>query len=269
MYGNPRYGYGVYKKNQVNIGNPFTVQPPADMAAPARSPSEREEGAADDGFVPIDVLEKARRDAALVLREAELEAERMLAAARDQIISEAEDAQRRAREAGYAEGERQAQQQYAAILKEAEDTLEAAQGEYRDTLAALEADMVGLVLDIARKAVGREIREQPEAILAVIRSTLADITPTERVTIRVGSDDYAHVLEGLDALKQSLPFLCDLDIRQDASLSRGACLIDTGRGTVDGSVDLRLRQMEDAIRALLGGLPETPVTGEAQTVGEE
>lgn len=269
MYGNPRYGYGVYKKNQVSIGNPFAVAPPADAAAPARTPAEQGEGTNDAGFVPVDVLEKARRDAALVLREAELEAERMMAAARDQIVTEAEDAQRRAREAGYADGERQAQQQYAALLQEAEETLETARGEYRDTLAALEADMVALVLDIARKAVGREIREQPEAILAVIRSTLADITPTERVTVRVCADDYARVMEGLDALKQSLPFLCDLDIRQDASLARGACLIDTGRGTVDGSVDLRLRQMEDAIRALLGGLPETPVTGDAQAVGEE
>ena len=269
MYGNPRYGYGVYKKNQVSIGNPFAVQPPADAAAPARAPGERTEYGGDAGFVPVDVLEKARREAALIVREAELEAQRMLAEARDQIVTEAEDAQRRAREAGYAEGERQAQQQYAALLQEAEDTLEAARGEYQETLEALESDMVGLVLDIARKAVGREIREQPEAILAVIRSTLADVTPADRVTVRVSAQDHPHVMAGLEQLRQSLPFLCELDIRQDASLAGGACLIDTGRGTVDGSVDGRLQQIEGAIRALLGGLPETPVTGEAQPVGEE
>ena len=95
------------------------------------------------------------------------------------------------------------------------------------------------------------------------------MTPTERVTVRTSVEDYPHVIENLDALKQSLPFLCELDIRQDASLARGACLIDTGRGTVDGCVDSRVQQMEGAIRALLGGLPEAPVTGEAQAVGEE
>lgn len=269
LYGNPRYGYGVYKKNQVSIGNPFAIQPPAEAATPARAPDGRAEGEGDDGFVPVDVLEKARREAALIVREAELETARMLAQARDQIVTEAEEAQRHAREAGYAEGERQAQQQYAALLQEAEDTLASARGEYRETFEALEADMVGLVLDIARKAIGRELRVQPDAIASVIRSTLSDVTPTERVTVRISAEDHPHVLDHLDALKQSLPFLCELDIRQDASLARGACLIDTGRGTVDGSVDARVQQMEGAIRALLGGLPETPVTGEAQAVGEE
>ena len=265
MYGNQRSGYGVYKKNQVNLGNPFAVQPSADK----RSPREFDTSAEDDSFVPVDTLEKARREAAMIVREAELESERMLREAREKIITEAEDAQRRAREAGYSEGELQAQRQYGALLSEAEQTLLVARAEYRETMAAMEADMVDLVLEIARKAVGERIETSPDTILSIIRSTLADVTPTEHAVIKVSVWDHAYVLEHMDKLVSSLPFLCDLDVRKDASLPKGGCIIDTGRGTVDGGAESRMRQIEDSMRALLIGRPETPVTDLPVMTGED
>lgn len=267
LYGNPRYGYGVYKKNQVNVGNPFAVLPPAEKSPPqgASSPEPAEEA---QTFIPIDLIEKARRDAAMIVREAELEAERMMVDARERILEEAEGIARQSRTEGYAEGERQARAQYEGIIAEAEDTLAAAHAEYSQTLSGLESDMVHLVLDIARKAIGTELSTQPDAILSVIRSTLADVTPTEHVIVKISPQDYDHVVENRDRLASTLGFLCELDIRRDASLSRGACVLDTGRGTVDGSVDSRFHQMEEAILALLGGMPETPVTGVDTEEGE-
>ncbi len=265
MYSNPRFGYGVYKKNQVNVGNPFAVTPPPD----AQKKPASQDASDEDSFVPVDTLEKARREAAMILLEAEMESERILAQARDKIVMEAEDAQRRAREQGYAEGEKQAQQQYQALIAESEETLEAARSEYRQSMAAMEADMVELVLDIARKAVGKQIDTQPDTILSVIRSALDDVTPTESVVVKVSSEDHEYVMAHLDRLIATLPFLCELDIRKDASLSRGGCVIDTGRGTVDGSVETRMRQIEDAMRALLIGRPEIPVTEVLAETGEE
>jgi flagellar assembly protein FliH len=264
LYGNSRFGYGVYKKNQVSVGNPFAVVPPAD-----KRPLEDLQADREDAFVPVDSLEKARREAVMIVREAELEADRLLERARDTIVIEAEDAQRRARESGYREGERQAQQQYQALMTEAEQTLEAARAEYRQSLSAMESDMVELVLEIARKAVGEQLTVKPDTILSIIRSTLADITPTDRAVVKVSSQDYDGVMAHLDRLTASLGFMCELDVRRDASLSQGACTIDTGRGTVDGSVDTRLRQIEDAVRALLIGRPEMPVAELPVETGEE
>ena len=265
MYGNQRSGYGVYKKSQVNLGNPFAVQPSVEK----RPHREFDASADDDSFVPVDALEKARREAAMIVREAELESDRMLAEARDKIVTEAEDAQRRARETGYAEGERQAQRQYQALIAEAEQTLHVARTEYRETMAAMEADMVDLVLDIAKKAVGERIETNPDTILSVIRTTLADITPAEHVIVKISTLDYPYAMEHMDKLIASLPFLCELDVRRDASLPKGGCIIDTGRGTVDGGVDSRMRQIEDSMRALLIGRPETPVTDLPVMTGED
>ena len=265
LYGNPRFGYGVYKKNQVNLGNPFAVTPPADKPVKPDRPEPPEEGA----FVPVDTLEQARREAALILREAEMESERMLEQARDKIVLEAEDAQRRAREDGYAQGEQQAQQQYRALVAEAEETLEAARSEYRQSMAAMEQDMVSLVIDIARKVIGGQVETRPDVILSLIRSTLEDITPTDHVMVKVSADDYEYVMAHLDRLTADLPFMCELDVRRDASLSKGGCIVDTGRGTVDGSLSSRMQQIEDAMRALLIGRPEIPVADILPDVGEE
>ena len=76
-------------------------------------------------------------------------------------------------------------------------------------------------------------------------------------------------MEHMDKLIASLPFLCELDVRRDASLPKGGCIIDTGRGTVDGGVDSRMRQIEDSMRALLIGRPETPVTDLPVMTGED
>jgi flagellar assembly protein FliH len=265
LYGNPRFGYGVYKKSQVNLGDPFAVTPPADK--PVKP--ERVGAPEEEAFVPVDTLEKARREAALILREAEMESGRMLEQARDKIVLEAEDAQRRAREEGYKQGEQQAQQQYQALIAEAEETLEAARAEYRQSMASMEQDMVTLVVDIARKVIGGELETRPEVILSLIRSTLEDITPTDQVTVKVSAEDHEYVMAHLDRLTAGLPFLCELDVRKDASLPKGGCIIDTGRGTVDGSLPSRMQQIEDAMRALLIGRPEIPVADMVADAGEE
>ncbi len=255
LYGNQRYGYGVYKKNQVNIGNPFAVKPPADKTPPI--PPEGEGEASE--FVPVDVLEAARKEALMLVREAEMEAERLMNAAKDAGESDALELARVARETGYAEGESQAQQQYAALLAEAEETLESARREAVRVLETLEAGVLQLVLEIARKVVGMELSANPDTILGIIRTTMADLTPLDQMLVKVSADDYPHVSANLERLHASLPFLCELDIRKDASLKKGACLVETGRGTADGSAEERLRQIEGACRALLNGLPETPV----------
>ncbi len=265
MYNNPGYGYGVYKKSQVNIGTPFAVQPPVETRTPP-APEEREGEASE--FVSVDQIEKARREAEMILREARFEAERLMEEARAGIAAEAEESGRLARENGYAEGERQAQRQYAALVREAEETLESARTSYQETLAGMESDMVSLILEIAKKVIGTEIATQPESILGIIRTTMADVTPAEKAVVKVSPEDYAYVCEHLERLTSSLGNLCELDIRRDGTLQKGACLVDTGYGTADGSAQTRTAQIVDALNALLGGRSETPFTASVETEPE-
>lgn len=259
MYGEQKHGYGVYKKHQVSIGNPFAVQPPTEKSTVSKPTANGLEE--DGGFVPVDVLEKARRDAMRIIKEAEKEASRLLEEARDTMLAEAGEIARKAREEGYKEGEHQAQKQYEYVIAEAENLQEMARTEYRNTMSRLEGDIIELVLDVARKAVGHAVLTDPDSILAIIRTTLDDVTPTGNVTIKVSAEDYEHVQINRERLAASLSFLCDLSIKRDSSLRRGSCIVETGRGTVDGSADTRLKQIEDAFHAMLLGRPNTPING--------
>jgi len=265
LYNNPGYGYGVYKKSRVNMGTPFAVQQSAETKAPP-APDEGDGEASD--FMPLDQVEKARREAAMIVREAQLEAERLLEAARTRAAAEAEETGRHARESGYSEGERQAQRQYAALIQEAEETLAFAKNSYQETLDGMEEDMVALVLDVARKVIGMEIAAQPESILGIIRSTLADVTPSDSAIVKVSAADYDYVCSNLERLSASLGNLCELDIRRDGTLSKGSCLVDTGYGTADGSAGTRMTQIEDALKALLGGRSEATALSAVETEPE-
>ncbi len=258
MY-NSKYGYGVYKKSQVNMGNPFTVQPPVPETPLTSLGKDRE---ASD-FVPMDTLERTRQEALLMLREAEMEAERLMSEAKEMARQDADSLRKKAREEGYLAGEKQAQEQYATLIAEAEETLTEANEAKQETISGLESQLVALVIDIAKKMVGKALKEQPETILSIIRSTLADVTPTDQAVVKISTADYDYVMSHMDDLTASLDFLCDLDIRKDNSLLQGACVVVTSYGTANGGVDVRLKQVEDAFAALLLGRPETPVSGSA------
>jgi len=255
---NSKYGYGIYKKNQVSLGNPFAIQLQMEKTPPASSKEDRE---ASD-FMPVDSLERARREAELIIKEAQMEAERLLIGAHEAAKQDSEELRRKAREAGYAEGEKRAQNQYAALIAEAKETLDEARTEKSETFSGLEAEIISLVLDIAQKVVATELVQNRDAILSIIRSTLYDVTPSSEAVVKISFDDYDYVIENKDRLSETLSFLCELDIRKDNSLKKGSCVVDTSYGTAIGNADSRFKQIEDAFYALLVGRPEIPISSE-------
>lgn len=251
------YGYGVYKKSQVNIGNPYKmkVQPQVSKAPVMtfEEVDEPEENNEDKEFaISQDIIFKAKEEAALMLREAELEAERLLNEAKAEIKRISEETYTQAKEEGYKEGEALAQEQYKGIIAEAEEYREKCKKLYEDTLSTLERDMIELVLDIAAKVVGEEIRNNQEAIIGVIKDTIKSCSNHEKVVLKVSCQDYDFVVENKDRILSLVPDIESLEIKKDSTLDKGACIVDTGFGLVDGSADTRFENIKQAFYDILG-----------------
>lgn len=253
---NNSYGYGVYKRNQVNIGNPYRMKRHDPEPSVVEDIFEEVAASKDDPEKELkisqDIIHKAKEDAALLKREAELEVERLYSEAMEKIKNQVSDIEQKAKEEGYRYGEELAQQHYSDLIAEAVEFKERSKQEYDETIAAVEHDILKLVISIAAKIVGDEIRNNQEAILGVVRQTISACSNREKIVLKVSPEDYEFIIENEEKLRSSVKGLDEMEIKRDGTLEKGSCVIDTGFGSVDGSVDVRLESIRKAFFELMG-----------------
>ncbi len=250
MYNRSTYGYGVYKRSQVNIGNPYQPKKPAvrffdDEDEYEEAPVHKRE-LDKDLLISQDIVYKAKEEAAVLVREAELEAERILSKANGKAEELFAETEQKSREEGCRQGEALARQHYQELLSEAESYRDQCKQEYEDTLNSLEQEIVELVINIAAKVLGDEIRNNRQAILDIARETINSCSNHEHVLLKVSAEDYDFVVENEESLRSMVGDLNELEIKKDSTLKRGSCIIDTGFGSVDGSCDTIIENIKQA-----------------------
>lgn len=100
-------------------------------------------------------------------------------------------------------------------------------------------ELVQLAMAIARQVVLRELGTQPEQIRDVVTQAIAALPSGNRhLRIHLHPED-AHLLtEHLDAHE-----VASWKIIEDATLSRGGCLVDTGATRIDARLETRLNDI--------------------------
>jgi hypothetical protein len=124
------------------------------------------------------------------------------------------------------------------------------------------ADALEMALLIARRIIETELTANPEALLALIRSAIRRLGESRRVQLRLCPADAAAVEAAggsaaggpLDGLS-----LARVEVRADATLLPGDCIVDGEQGTVDGRVTTRLDEVRRCLsRALSEEAVGTP-----------
>src|SRR5688572_24858129 len=131
------------------------------------------------------------------------------------------------------------------------------QGVASDTevlVRGLEAQVVELALAIAEKVIAREARIDPEIILSVVRSALAEVHDATELRIRVNPDD-APLLETRwqEMLPRSVAERSELIA--DDLVERGGVLVETRIGYADSQLKTRMNQVVSTFQAILDGEP--------------
>ncbi len=176
------------------------------------------------------LVEEAERKAASIIRDAEAERERLVAAGRD--IGEAAG-----RDAGHAEGveigrregmERAYAEHASAIgglLASWEEALHGFKSRRDRLYDESIADVVNLAIAIGEKVVRRTIDADPAVVVRQVSEALGMVSAGTRVTLRVHPADRALVEELFPALVAD-GVDRDVSIRADETLSRGSCVAD-------------------------------------------
>jgi len=249
LYSNS-YGYGVYKRNQINMGKPYQIKSSSPKIVAVEEPelkkTEDPEKKADE------ILARAKEEASLIIQEAELEAQRLLEEAQSQIADHIVEVEQKAKEEGYRKGENLAQQHYQELLAEAEEFRKRSITEYEDTIRSLEHDIVELSLNIARKVLGAELETSREAILKIAGEAIDACLNKDQIILRVSVEDYDYVMENIEHIKNRAGDIGQIEIRKDQTLARGSCIVDTGYGMVDGGLETKMEMVEQAFREVMG-----------------
>lgn len=180
----------------------------------------------------------ARERAAKIIADAEIEAEKIRGEA-ESVMADAKKRREEELRRGYAEGESKG------LAKVTEKLLELERLRER-FYEGVELEVIKLSMAIAEKVIGKLAAENQELIKVVVRQALEKVLG-DRIVIRLSPEDHkALIAEGCD-FRDSLDRTKRLVFREDESISRGGCIVESEVGTIDAQLELQL----DAIRKAL------------------
>lgn len=246
----------IFKNYQVNMGMPFQVKSLFNFDTIKKiniieAQEKRELDIDIPRHDPDEIINKARDQAEAIIEEAKLEAQKILEMAENELNDLKRSVEEEAWQKGYEEGLNEAKRQCDNALQEAQLIREEAKVAYENILKNAEADTVEVILDIARKVIGAEISFNKENILYLVKQAFEKCTNKEHMVLKVSIEDYEYIMDNMDRFRSMLEGISEFEVKKDASMKAGDCIVETSFGTVDAGVNTRLEKIEEAFRKLV------------------
>jgi flagellar biosynthesis/type III secretory pathway protein FliH len=185
---------------------------------------------------------------ARIIAEAEARAQEIVAEAAVRAGRIREEAQRE----GYAAGQEEALAQLE-IERVRLDAIGASLAQEReDFFQAVEADLVELSLDIARKVLKQELTQNTEAVLGVVQHALRRVKDKE-ARILVHPQDLQTVRDAQPLLDGISGGAFEVEVLGDGRVGPGGCVIETPSGNLDARLETQLESIEEQMNRLNEG----------------
>lgn len=245
----------IFKNNQITYGGSYQIKVPESLLKYADEVNDtvQPEDEPDEQTTPEELLEKTKHKCSMMLKEAQLESDRLMEEAKAEANTQADSIAEEAWQRGYAEGMEAAASQNRAILDEAEQIRINTIEEYETMMNKMEADMVELVMDVSRKTVAAELATNRSVIIQLIRDALPNCSNKSGAVLKVSPIDADYLAENIEELQTSVEGVDDLEIKADSSLKPGDCIVETTLGSVDAGATTRLEKIEAAFMEELEG----------------
>jgi type III secretion system HrpE/YscL family protein len=200
-------------------------------------------------------LVSAAQEARRITNEAEEEAQRI----REQAEADADEFKQRGYQEGYEEGLGQYTEKVAAALLQVQNSMNDIEPQY-----------VRLVRACVEKILGQELKLHPDAIVGIVRNALVDARQQREIIVRVHPDDVDQLKKNQGRLLEKLARASAIEIRADAAVTRGGCIVVTELGTIDATLQRQLEAIETALnQEMREGDPNAPMTEESIDSEEE
>lgn len=194
----------------------------------------------DSGGVVHRKVMDASQEARRILTEAEAEAARLREEAKN-ILVDAEKQRQESIRQGYASGESKGLSQVTEKLMHVERLREKF---YDDA----EKEVIELVLEIAEKVIGKLVAENSDTIRAVVHQALESALG-DRIIVRLNPEDHRMIMAGEHEFRDVIDKTRRLSFREDESVGKGGCVVETEVGTIDAQLETQLGAIRKALTA--------------------
>ena len=191
--------------------------------------------------------ENARLERDRIMREAEIEAQKLI----ESVHAQAEEYRRQVREEavrqGMKEGLEKAAQDVAGILGRAEEEcgelLERACGEREAILAEVEPEIFSLSIKIASKILNCELDRNESAYMDMVKKALASVKFDSNVTLRVNPGEYVRFFKAREVTLHTPAGVVHASVLSDPMVEFNGCRIETDMGNVGAGASDQLLQI--------------------------
>jgi len=123
--------------------------------------------------------------------------------------------------------------------------------QYKKEILELEPELVGLSLDIAQKILNKEISNNDDYILNIVKDAMDKVSTKKNVILKVSEKDYITVTENKDIMLAKVEGFADVTVIKEPSLDEGSCIVETEYGIIDGGINTRVEQIKKEIEKML------------------
>lgn len=143
---------------------------------------------------------------------------------------------------GREEGEGKAREAVALLQKAAARLAD----ERSAVLSGAEEDLADLALAVAARVVRREVANDRELVVRVLKEALHRVSPLEEIVVRLHPTDY-QVVRDSPGMLETLREIRNFEIAEDRRVGRGGCLVEASSGAVDARLETTLEEIERAL----------------------
>lgn len=190
---------------------------------------------------------RAEQEAADIVSRARTESEAIVQEGSRQV----EELHREAREKGFEEGRVQGWQEGKTEADRLVDRLHVIVSKSverrNEIIGDSEAQLVALVLNIARKVVKVLSENQRNVVVNNVVQALRKLKSKSDVIIRVNMVDLKITSEHMKELTDRIERLGNVQLLEDATVDPGGCIIETDFGEIDARISSQLQEIEDKI----------------------
>lgn len=180
----------------------------------------------------------ARKRSEDIINEATVEAERIRTDARAMLSRVRQDTEE-AKKNGYTEGREEG---LSFVTEQSVALANLKEKFYKDA----EPEIIKLVMIIAEKVIGKMVRENESAIKSIVRQAV-ESSIGERIVVRLNPEDYKVVAEEAENFKDILDRTKRISFKEDETITKGGCLVETEVGTIDARLETQLKAIKKAL----------------------
>lgn len=156
------------------------------------------------------------------------------------FLKEKKESYNQAVEEGIIRGESAANEHLEPIKKNLIKIAEELNGQRRKMVLDAERIIMKLVYQVSKRIIGKEIKEDPEIIGAIVRDALRYVVDETSLVLRINPKDRTVIEGQINELATHSGELKEIQIRSDEKISQGGCIIETESGMIDARLESKL-----------------------------